>query len=81
MSIKDRDVHGHKVSGEDDAKEGINYLDHDIQYKEAEVFFDQARQKGLAQFEDDQGRNYTLIYNKDGTYRIERRSADSSGWF
>ena len=81
MAIKKRDIHGRKVSGEDDVKRGMDYLDHKIEYNEAQVFFDQARQKGQAQFEDEQGRNYSLIFNRDGTYRVDRRDKDSGGWF
>lgn len=81
MSIQNRDIYSHRVSGEDDAKEGIDYLDHDIQVAEARVFFDQAKAKGSVQFEDSQGRNYTLLYKKDGVYWVDKRKSDSSGWF
>ncbi|PIY95912.1 MAG: hypothetical protein COY66_05645 [Candidatus Kerfeldbacteria bacterium CG_4_10_14_0_8_um_filter_42_10] len=80
MSEHKRDVHGHTVSGEDDALNGINYLDHHLDYQEAEVFFDQAKRNGAAQFEDDKKKNYTIIRNQDATYTVERRK-ESGGWF
>jgi hypothetical protein len=81
MSIKNRDVYGYRVSGEDDVKEGVDYLDNDIQREEARVFFDQAKNKGSVQFEDDKGHNYTLVYKKDGVYWVDKRAPDSKGWF
>ncbi len=80
MPIKDRDVHGYKVSGDDDAKEGIVYLDERLDYDEAKVFFEHARTRGSAQFEDDEGRNFTLVRASDGTYLVKKRSS-SGGWF
>ncbi len=81
MSVQIRDIHGHKVSSEEDAKEGLNYLEHNIQTEEAKVFFDQAKLKGSVQFEDGKGHNYTLLYKKDSTYWVYKRAADQSGWF
>ncbi len=80
MSIS-RDVHGYKVYSEEDAKEGLNYLDNDIQADEAKVFFDQAKSKSSVYFEDEEGHNYALLYKKDNTYWVYKREADSSGWF
>jgi hypothetical protein len=80
MSEHKRDVHGHSVLGDSNALDGIRYLDHSLDYKEAEVFFDQAKRRGSAEFEDAKGRNYTLVRNKDATYTVERRKK-SSGWF
>lgn len=79
MASHKRDVHGHTVLGEDNALNGIDYLDHDLDFKEAEVFFKQARYKGQVEFEDDKDRDFTLIYNQDGTYAVELRK--SGGWF
>ena len=74
-----QNVHGFMVYGAKDAKYGIDYLDYDLDYEEAKVFFKTARYSGSAQFEDDQDRNYTLKYNGDGTYTVERRK--SSSWW
>lgn len=65
-------VHGFSVIYEEKAKTGIEYLRDDLDYKEARVFFDQARQRGSAPFEDDEDRQYTLFY-KAGTYTLARR--------
>ncbi|MFA6253040.1 MAG: hypothetical protein WCV69_02115 [Patescibacteria group bacterium] len=81
MSVHTRDVHGHKVYSEEDAKDGVNYLEYNIQIEECRVFFEQAKAKGSAPFEDGKGHNYTLLYKKDDTYWVYKRGADSSGWF
>ncbi|RJQ36359.1 hypothetical protein C4552_03670 [Candidatus Parcubacteria bacterium] len=65
-------VHGMTVSYEDNAEEGIRHLRDDLSSDEARVFFDQARTKGSAQFEDDEDRQYTLIY-QNGAYALVRR--------
>lgn len=80
MSTHKQNVHGHTVTGEDDAMDGINYLDHKLDSKEAEVFFDEAKRRGQAEFEDEHGRNYTLIRNSNATYTIEKRKS-AGGWF
>jgi len=49
----ERDIHGHTVIGEDDVVHGMDYLDYDLQYAEAQVLFEQAKYRGQAQFEDD----------------------------
>ena len=72
-------IHGHNVSFEEDAKKGAEHLAYDLSLQEAEVYFQQAKFKGKAQFEDDQDRDYTLIRSKDGAYSIERRK--KGGWF
>lgn len=77
-----RDIHGHVVYGEDDAKDGLNYLDYDLQKDEAEVFFRQAKLRGDAEFEDEHERQFTLIYDRGkGAYRVGRRPASGGGWF
>jgi len=79
-----RDIHGHTVTGEDDVVKGMDYLDYDLQYDEAQVIFEQAKAHGQAQFEDGQERNFTLKHNSDGTYTISSRKKSGgffSGWF
>lgn len=71
--MKERNVYGYKVKYEENAKMGIRYLAEDLDRKEAQVFFDQARLKGEAPFEDDQERQFTLIYNRDRTFTLIRR--------
>lgn len=77
-----RDIHGHVVYGEEDAHDGLNYLDYDLQQAEAEVFFKQAKLKGAAEFEADHERQFTLVYDRGaGSYRVERRQSGGGGWF
>jgi len=65
-------VYSYCVTHEPDVEEGISYLRDDLDFNEARIFFDQARQKGFAEFEDDEDRQYTLLY-KDGNYTLVRR--------
>lgn len=76
-----RDVHGFTVLGDRAAKDGIDYLDFRLSYQEVQVFFNQARYRGAAQFEDHLHRNFTLTYNGDGTYTVERRQKSGGGLF
>ncbi|MDI6739489.1 MAG: hypothetical protein QME74_03900, partial [Candidatus Edwardsbacteria bacterium] len=76
-----QDVHGYQVYFEDDAKYGVEYLDHRIDYREAKVFFETAKNRGAAEFEDGEGRDFTLTYNRGpGNYTVARRKTSSS-WF
>jgi len=65
-------VHGFTVSYEQNVYEGITHLRDDLDYEEAKVFFNQARGHGSAKFEDDEDRQFTLIY-QNGTYTLTRR--------
>lgn len=65
-------VHGFTVSYEQNAAYGIDHLRNDLDYNEAKVFFDQARSKGQARFEDDEDRQYTIIY-QNGVFVLVRR--------
>ena len=65
-------VHGKKVAYEKNAYEGVKYLRDDLDSREAMVFFGAARRAGSAPFEDDDDRQFTLIY-KSGTYTLIRR--------
>ena len=65
-------IHDFTISYETNAAEGIRYLREDLSLDEARVFFDQARTKGSAQFEDDHDRQYSLIH-QNGAYVLVRR--------
>jgi len=65
-------IHSFSVFYEQNAIDGIRYLRDDLDFNEARVFFDQAKAKGFAQFEDDEDRQYTLFY-RDGVYTLTRR--------
>lgn len=71
--MKEIFIHGFKVKFEEDVRWGVNYLLYDLDYEESRVFFDQAKLRGFAKFEDDQDRQYTLIYNSDGSYTLIKR--------
>lgn len=77
MAIKKETIHGFWVTFDEEAREGMRYLREDLQYKEAKTFFDAARLTGSAEFEDDDDRDWTLIYNRgDGTYTLIRRQQE-----
>jgi len=65
-------IHGFNVIFEENAAEGVRYLRDDLDFEEARVFFDQARSRGSAEFEDDEDRQYTLFY-RDNIYTLARR--------
>lgn len=65
-------IHGFTVSYEENAADGIRYLRDDLSSRETKVFFDQARREGAAEFEDDDDRQFTLLY-QSGYYTLIRR--------
>lgn len=65
-------IHGFSVNYEDNASGGVSHLRDDLDYNEAKVFFDQARTRGSAQFEDDEERQFTLAC-QNGAYTLIRR--------
>ncbi len=58
---------------EDEAKEGIAYLENYLDRSEAEVFFHYAYEKGKAPFQDYNRRKYILAYNNNGMYVLDRK--------
>jgi len=66
-------IHGFKVEYEDNVKRGVNYLLYDLDREEARVFFDQARLRKHAEFEDDEEGQYTLNYNGSNFYTLVKR--------
>lgn len=65
-------VHGYKVSYEKDAEDGIRYLNDKIEKEYAKVFFVYAKERGVAPFEDQNGRKYELSYEKE-VYMLTRK--------
>lgn len=65
-------IHGFTVIYEANASQGVQYLREDLDFSEARVFFDQARLRGSAMFEDDNDRQFTLLY-QNGIYTLVRR--------
>lgn len=58
---------------ENNARAGVTYLDDTLSRDESRVFFDAARSNGSAQFEDRDGRNFTIIY-QNGAYTLISRT-------
>lgn len=73
-NIKVINIDGRKVYYDAEHSGGMDYLMRHLDRKETKVFFDEAKRKGKANFEDGMGKNYTLDRNGDGTYTIVKRS-------
>ena len=71
--MKEIIIHGFKVKYEDTARPAIDFLLTDLDIDECRVFFDGAKLKKFAKFEDHQDREYTLSYNPDRSYTLIRR--------
>ena len=65
-------IKGYIVHYEDDALLGLRYIENHLDYNEARVFFEQARNRGSAEFEDNNRVNFTLLHH-DGAYTLVRR--------
>lgn len=59
-----------------DSEGGLKHLQYDLDLNECLPFFEQAKRTGSAHFEDDEERQYTLMYNRnDFSYTIIRRKS------
>jgi hypothetical protein len=77
MAVKKEQVHGYWLIFEEELRDGVRHLRDDLQSGEAKTIFDAARIDGTAEFEDDQDRDWTLIYNRqDGNYTLIRRQRE-----
>jgi hypothetical protein len=77
MAVKKEQVHGYWLVFEEELRDGVRHLRDDLQSGEAKTIFDAARLDGTAEFEDDQDRDWTLIYNRqDGNYTLIRRQRE-----
>jgi len=75
MEEKEINIHGFIIKYSETCAEGIKYLQYDLQFREAKTLTDAARFAGTAEFEDDQDRDWTLIYEKDtGKYKLVKRN-------
>jgi len=72
MAVYSTSIHGHTVKYDDESKHGMSYLKNDLSGSEGRVFFDEAKRRGFAEFEDDEDRQFTLVY-QNGAYIITRR--------
>jgi len=70
MEIKTEKIYGFLVRFEQDLREGITYLGQDLQIEEARALFNAAKLTGRAEFEDDEDRDWTLTYIRDGDVYI-----------
>ena len=76
MSQSKANIHGYNVYYEnyEDVKEGLNYLGYDLDANEAKTLFDAAKVDGLAEFQDEYARNFSLLYDTSwGSYTITKR--------
>jgi hypothetical protein len=77
MEIKTEKIYGFSVRFEQDLREGIIYLGQDLQEQEAKTFFNAAKLTGRADFEDDEDRDWTLTYIREGdVYILTLRSEE-----
>ncbi|MFH1749916.1 MAG: hypothetical protein ABH837_03440 [bacterium] len=65
-------IFNHSVYYQKNAKAGIDYLQYDLDSSESRVFFDQARIRGKADFEDDKEGQFTLDYQNNKYFLIKR---------
>ena len=62
-------IFGHVVSHDDSVGQGWYYLARQINQAEAKVFFDEAYNKGSAEFQDHMGYKYKIVHN-NGEYDL-----------
>ncbi len=78
MGIEKTYIHGYYVKydpSDSVISYGISYLRNDLDSEEASVFFDFAKRKGKAKFEDDNEYQFTLKYDpSDYYYSLEKRN-------
>jgi len=72
--MEDTTIYGFRVQYEDATKPAIDYLKNDLSSDEAKVFFEYAKRHRSAQFEDDEDRNFTLVYNQNNVFTLTRRN-------
>ncbi len=65
-------IHGHPVRYDESDEHGVHHLTQ-LDIPSAKVYFDHARMRGSAEFEDLHGRKFVLEHNHDGTYGIVGR--------
>ncbi len=67
------EFYGHSVFYDENDRYGYEYLSRKIDREETKVLFDYAKSHGQAQFETQTGKNYSLVHNNGGTYKIVKR--------
>jgi len=72
--IKKDYLYGYYVEYDDEtAYDGFSYLRDRLDRNEVQVFFNEAYRSGKADFEDDYGRNFSLVRNSSGTFSVIKR--------
>jgi len=71
--MKEVFIRGFKVRYEEGDQGGINYLLYDLDAEESRVFFNEAKRNKYAAFEDDKEGQFSLSYDKDGSFTLMRR--------
>jgi len=75
--IKKEKIYGFRVNFKKTDKKGFYYLRKDLQKEEAKTLLEAAKLRGRAEFEDDQDRDWTLLYDKrERTFTLLRRQRE-----
>lgn len=75
MATNIYEIHGFKVEASDDDYSAVTYLRDCLDYNEAIVFFDYAKLKGKADFENRDGYDFSLLYDSSSEkkFKLVRR--------
>ena len=65
-----KNLRGYTVYYEQNAIKGIEHLAYVLTFDESESLFRAAKLEGKVEFEDRYGRNFNLISNFDGTFKL-----------
>lgn len=71
--MQETTIGNYKIMFEDEAREGITYLEDYLDRAESEVIFHYAYEKGKAPFQDYNRRKYILAHNSNGVYVLDRK--------
>jgi len=73
-NLKKERVHGFWVEFDEKAEPTVHYLQGHLDFNEVRTYFDEARKRGFADFEDRQGINWRLTCNRQsGTFTLVHR--------
>lgn len=74
-------IHGHRVTGEDDRSYyGMKHLAYVLSEEEVRELFTQAEQQKEVDFQDRDGRKFTLVDGENGAFVVVATNV-SHGWF
>ncbi|MCX6721934.1 MAG: hypothetical protein NTY04_01970 [Candidatus Staskawiczbacteria bacterium] len=69
MATEKSIIFNRTVNHDDSVSEGMYYLSRQLNMEEAKVFFDEAYNKGHAEFQNRMGYHFRLVYH-DGEYEL-----------